>query len=79
MRRRPPPFRALHPRSTSALLLTCEHASRRLPPEIRARGDRARAEELIAKYVDGDVVPIELITERIQRHPDQTFVYALDR
>jgi hypothetical protein len=45
---------------------------------IKATGDRAAAEELKAKYVDSDFLPVELISERILRHPKASFVYALD-
>ncbi len=45
---------------------------------IKATGNRAAAEELKAKYVDSDFLPLELISERILRHPKASFVYALD-
>jgi hypothetical protein len=44
---------------------------------IKATGDRAAAEELVAKFVDGDVVPLDTIAERVLRDPKATFVYAL--
>ena len=45
---------------------------------IKATGDKAAAEALVARYVDGEVVPQAVIGERVQRHPKATFVYALD-
>jgi hypothetical protein len=45
---------------------------------IKATGDRARALELAAKYVDGPTVPQSIITERELRSPKATFVYAVD-
>jgi len=45
---------------------------------IKARGDKAAAEKLIAKYVDSEtVVPHELISERFLRHPKPSFVYSV--
>ena len=44
---------------------------------IKATGDRAAAEELVAKFVDGDAVPQAAITERVLRDLKATFVYAL--
>jgi hypothetical protein len=44
---------------------------------IKATGDRAAAEALVAKYVDGDTVPQATIRERVLRDPKATFVYAL--
>jgi len=45
---------------------------------IKARGDRESAEALAEKMVDGDVVPQELITERMLRQPKASFVYSVD-
>ncbi len=45
---------------------------------IKTTGDRAAAEALVARHVDGDVVPHADIAERVRRHPKATFVYALD-
>jgi len=45
--------------------------------QIKATGDRAAAEELVAKYVDGDIVPHAAIRERVLRDPKATFVYAV--
>lgn len=45
---------------------------------IKATGNRGAAEELKAKYVDSDFLPLELISDRILRHPKASFVYALD-
>ena len=44
---------------------------------IKASGDRAGAEELAARYVDGDVVPMATITERYLRQPRGSFVYSI--
>jgi hypothetical protein len=44
---------------------------------IKARGDRAAALALIAKYVDGAVVPHAAIQERFLRVPKASFVYAV--
>ncbi len=46
---------------------------------IKATGDRAAAEALVTRYVDGDLVPQAVISERVRRHPKATFIYALDR
>lgn len=40
---RPPPFRVVNARSRAPLVLTCEHASRALPPKHRAPAPRERA------------------------------------
>ena len=38
---------------------------------IKARGDKAAAEKLIARYVDADaVVPHKIISERFLRYPE---------
>ncbi|HUS33222.1 MAG TPA: hypothetical protein VMZ53_32190 [Kofleriaceae bacterium] len=45
---------------------------------IKARGDKAAAEKLIARYVDSDaVVPHKVISERVLRHPKPSFVYSV--
>jgi hypothetical protein len=45
---------------------------------IKARGDKAAAEKLIAKYVDSDkVVPHAIISERFLRHAKPSFVYSV--
>ena len=47
---------------------------------IKARGDKAAAEKLIARYVDAEtVVPHSLIAERFLRHPKPSFVYSVVR
>lgn len=46
---------------------------------IKARGDRAGAEEWATRLVDGDTVPQGLIAERVLRYPKASFVYAIDR
>ena len=45
---------------------------------IKAQNDKAGAETLIRKYVDGSVVPQTLITERELRFPRQSFVYSIE-
>jgi hypothetical protein len=45
---------------------------------IKAAGDKPAAEALAKKYVDSDLVPQKLITERMLRSPKASFVYALD-
>jgi len=45
---------------------------------IKARGDKAGAEALVAKYVDDSkVVPHETISERFLKFPKASFVYSL--
>ena len=45
---------------------------------IKARGDKAAAEKLIARYVDAEsVVPHKVISERFLRHPKASFVYSV--
>ena len=45
---------------------------------IKARGDKAAAEKLIARYVDSEqVVPHKLIAERVLRHAKPSFVYSV--
>jgi len=43
---------------------------------IKAKGDRAGAEALVKKYVDGKIVPMAIIAERSLRHPKAAFVYG---
>ncbi|RME25290.1 MAG: hypothetical protein D6806_08095, partial [Deltaproteobacteria bacterium] len=43
---------------------------------IKARGDRAAAQRLVKKYVDGKIVPHALIKERVLRFPKASFVYS---
>lgn len=46
---------------------------------IKARGDKAAAEKLIARYVDAaTVVPHRVIAERLLRYPKSSFVYSVD-
>lgn len=45
---------------------------------IKATGDKAAAEALAKRYVDGDFVPVKLVTERALRFPKGSLVYALD-
>jgi hypothetical protein len=44
---------------------------------IKARGDLAGARALVAKYVDGTVVPHAVISERFRRLPKASFVYSV--
>jgi hypothetical protein len=44
---------------------------------IKARGDKAAADDLIKRYVDGTVVPQKLIAERFRRFAKASFVYAV--
>lgn len=46
---------------------------------IKATNDRAAAEALAARYVDGETVPQAAIAERLLRFPRQSFVYAVHR
>ncbi len=46
--------------------------------KIKGTGDKAAAEALVARHVDGELVPQAIIAERMRRHPKATFVYALD-
>ena len=46
--------------------------------QIKAAGDKRDAEALAARYVDGDTVPMALITERFRRQPLASFVFAVD-
>ena len=49
-----------------------------LAGRIKAQGDKAGGEELVRRYVDGDVVPLAVIAERVLRDPKTSFLYALD-
>jgi hypothetical protein len=45
---------------------------------IKARGDKAAAEALLAKYVDDSkIVPHDIIKERFLRFPKASFVFAV--
>jgi hypothetical protein len=46
---------------------------------VKARNDKAGADALVAKYVDGPVVPQKLVAERVLRYPQTTYVYSVDR
>jgi hypothetical protein len=46
--------------------------------DIKAKGDKKAAEDLAARYVDGDVVPMKLISDRLLRYPKVNFVYAVE-
>lgn len=45
--------------------------------QIKATGDRAAAEALAARHVDGDTVPQATIVERYRDFPQVTFVFAI--
>jgi hypothetical protein len=45
---------------------------------IKAKGDKAKAELYTREYVDGNQQLRDLITERYQRLPKQSFIYAVD-
>jgi hypothetical protein len=45
---------------------------------ILATADRAAALEIAKRYVDGQVVPLQVIAERVLRQPRASFVYALE-
>ncbi len=45
---------------------------------IKAAGDKPAADALAARYVDGDVVPMQTITERHLRQPRGSFVFSID-
>jgi len=45
---------------------------------LKATGDKASAEALAKRYVDGTVVPQKVIAERVLRFPGASFVYAFD-
>ena len=44
---------------------------------IKARGDKKAADALAKKYVDGTRVPHKIISERFQRFPKGSMVYAV--
>jgi len=46
---------------------------------IKAKTDKAGADALVSKYVDGPVVPQKLIAERELRFPQTSYVYGVDR
>jgi len=49
----------------------------KLVGHIKAANDKAAAEALVKKYVEGDRVPMAAITERSLRFPKNSFVYAV--
>ena len=49
-----------------------------LVTRIKATNDRRRAEELATRYVDGDVVPQQVIVERYRAFPQAAFVYSVE-
>ncbi len=44
---------------------------------ILATGDRAAFDALVARYVDGDVVPQAVLAERYRGYPEISFVYSV--
>lgn len=51
----------------------------RLVMDIKARGLAEEANELVDRYVEGDVVPHQMIADRAGRFPRATLVYSVDR
>ena len=45
--------------------------------QIKAKGDKKALVELQKKYVDGNIVPFDLIQERMLRLPKTSFVYSV--
>ncbi len=45
---------------------------------IKAAGDKDKALELANRYVDGDMIPMEMIKERAQRGPRGSFVFSVE-
>ncbi len=45
--------------------------------QVKAQGNKTLADEMITKYVDGSVVPMQIIKERLLRYPKASFVYSL--
>jgi len=45
--------------------------------EVKSRGEKDRGKDLIDRYVEGDVVPQDVIRDRMLRHPKANFVYAV--
>jgi len=46
--------------------------------QIKAQGDKKKAEDLTREYVDGNAKLRDMITERYLRYPKQSFVYSVD-
>ncbi len=46
---------------------------------IKATGDKVGAEALVSRYVDGTVVPLSTIAERVLRLPQSSVVYSVRR
>lgn len=78
-----PQAKAANGRDTGALVIRYEKLvpaiedMMRLVGGIKARGDKAAALELIAKYVDGPIVPHAVIKDRFLREPKPSFVYSV--
>jgi len=49
----------------------------RMVGQIKAKGDKAAALRLIKEFVDGKMLPFDLIKERILRSPKASFVYSV--
>lgn len=58
-------------------LVTASQALMKTVGGIKARGDKAAAEALVAKYVDGDLIPQAVVVERFARLPRASLVYAV--
>jgi hypothetical protein len=58
------------------LVAACDEMMK-LVAGIKARGDKAAADALLAKYVDGPTVPHTVIQERFLRFPKASFVYSV--
>lgn len=63
----------LHPDRFAAAI----HDLMRIVGRIKARGDKAGAQALIARYVTSRAVPHALIKARMLRYPKASFVYGL--
>lgn len=58
-------------------LVAASQALMKVVGGIKARGDRAAAEALAAKYVDGDLIPQAVIAERYARIARASLVYSV--
>jgi len=58
-------------------MVAASQALMKLVGGIKARGDKAAAEALAAKYVDGDRIPQQVLVERFARLPRATLVYSV--
>jgi hypothetical protein len=44
---------------------------------IKARGDKAAADALLARYVDGTIISQQVIRDRFLRFPGASLVYSV--